>query len=350
LNRDRPISIGDLLRAVDSLGASDHATRQLVASMLGFEWADDDADAAKSEDSAGLNIAANAAEVSPLPQKPVEAVQGPSEAVDAEPHQAPDEDEDKAWIEPLPPKSIRMPKWFGEVKALPAPATEELNDPPPIDPLFRPDWTRALIYNAIATLDNNGPLDIDRTIELLSHGEPITEYPRLPRLRLNAVVQVLIDTGKSMAPYREDQRAILKDIKRVATELMVKEVYFDGCPTRKEVFYADAAAIAASDDDDDDKRWRVYEPPRPGTIVLALTDLGADRLIPGVERVTSDEWLAFSDRVSKAGCTFVVLTPYPQSQIPPALRRSIATITWDRATTTGIVRRSRRGANRWSLR
>ena len=116
-----------------------------------------------------------------------------------------------------------MPKWFSKVKKMPVPENEELNDPPPIDPLFRPDWTRALLYNALATLDNNGPLDIDRTVELLLHGEPITEYPRLPQLRLGTVVEVLIDTSKSMSPYRADQRAILEDIKRVITESMVKK-------------------------------------------------------------------------------------------------------------------------------
>ena len=118
---------------------------------------------------------------------------------------------------------------------------------------------------------------------------------------------------------------------------------------RREVFYSDASS-SGTGNEDDDKRRRVYELPKPGTIVLALTDLGTDRLIPGVERATDDEWLAFANRLSKVGCPFVVITPYPQSQIPSALRRSIATITWDRTTTTGIVRRSRRDLSRRSLR
>lgn len=345
MNKDRIISIGDLLRVVDSLGASDHATRRLIALMLGFEWTEEDSDAEKSGGLVEANVAATARDRSVLSENPVESVQEQSGTGETISRPLPDESEDSAWIEPLPPKSIRVPTWFGEVQKMPVPENEKLNDPPPIDSLFRPDWTRALLYNALATFDNKGPLDIDRTVELLSRGEPITEYPRLPQLRLGAVVQVLVDTSKSMAPYRADQRGILKDIKRMITELMVKEVYFDSWPLRGKVLYSSSGTS-----NEGGTRRRVYESPGAGNIVLALTDLGSDRLIPGVERATDDEWLTFADRLNKAGCPFVILTPYPQSQIPLALRRSIAVITWDRTTTTGIVRRSRRDLSRRSLR
>jgi hypothetical protein len=328
MSSDRPISLGDLLRAWDQLDADgDPQTRRRIAALLGFEWSPEAVANLRSE--ATLRAAA---EVAPAQTNaptlmPGDAKQPPPVIKAAE------SQSDDAWVEALPSRSLGLPRWFEEVTPLPRAPDEGEKEPPAIDPLFRPQWKRALLYAALATVDHLGQPDVERIVGRLARGEPLSRIPRLPRLSLGAGVQVLIDDNKTMRPFAEDQRGLLDDIRGVISAELVRVAVFEAVP--------EYVAVEA-----EDWQWRAYQPPPRGTLVLALTDLGAGPAVPGVARGTPGAWLAFAERLRVAGCPFVALTPYPKSAVPPALRRRIATLPWDRSTTTAHIQRARRDASR----
>lgn len=324
-----PINFGDLLRALHQLDDGDPQTRRSIAALLGFEWSQQVEAAANWPAQTTLRVSPEvirpaAESAKPLAAEPLK----PPADIAAEP-----QTEDDAWIESLPSTNLRLPRWLDEIKPLPQALDETLNEPPAIDPLFRPDWTRALLYAALATVDDHGPLDVERMVERLASAEPLGRIPRLQRRHLGAGVQVLIDINKTMSPYVEDQRGLLDDIKRVVSAELVREAIFEAVPEQ--------IAFEA-----EDWQWRAYQPPPRGTLVLALTDLGVGPAMPGVARSTPEAWLAFAERLRVNGCPFVVLTPYPEKGVLLAMRRRIATLRWDRATTTGHVQRTRRDANK----
>ena len=80
--------------------------------------------------------------------------------------------------------------------------------------------------------------------------------------------------------------------------------------------------------------WKRYAEQRPlpaGRPLLAVTDLGL-----GGHRAaraeTARSWLEFADEVAAAGSRLVLLVPYPAARWPAVLRRSVAIVRWDRAT------------------
>jgi hypothetical protein len=243
----------------------------------------------------------------------------PEEALEAE----------DLWLEDLPPRSVRLPKWVSEVQPMPVPPAEEKDQSPEVPPLFMPRWTRALLYAALAHVDDTGPIDIDKAVERLSRFERLTRVPRRRRFHLKNDLQLLIDINQTMMPFAQDQFALIANIKRLVSAQNVEQLYFSGCPTL-------GAGPA------DEWEWDTYRAPRhPGTLVVVLTDLCASRTGPGAEAVNPDEWLSFAKAIAKAGCQSVALVPFPLRRVRPEIRRAMFVIPWDRTTTTGMIQKIR---------
>jgi hypothetical protein len=217
------------------------------------------------------------------------------------------------------------PKWLLEVAAVARPAGATPPPAPPA-PLFPRMQTRAVLTAALATFDADGPLDIPRVVEMLAELQPIRTLPLELTTTTRRGVQVLVDTGVGMGPYRADADQLLPAIESIVTDDQISVYFFSGCPVR--------GAVARGADEM--KPWQA--PPR-GTPVFALTDLGIGAP-PGTEpRATVEEWLSFVDQVAAAGSTVTALVPYGPRRWPRRLAREMPIIHWDRRTTAAIVRR-----------
>jgi hypothetical protein len=73
-------------------------------------------------------------------------------------------------------------------------------------------------------------------------------------------------------------------------------------------------------------------------VVLLLTDLGIGRPLFARESATPAVWRGFLEELRRAGCAPVALVPYAPARWPPALRRALPIILWDRRTSAGHVR------------
>jgi hypothetical protein len=193
-------------------------------------------------------------------------------------------------------------------------------------PLFPRGQTRGLLTAALSTWNSDGPLDVERVVAMLSRLEPIQELPHETTASVRRGVQVLVDTGMTMSPYRADIDGLVEAVGDLMADDQFTQRYFTGCPTRGCVVPGQG-------------EMKPWAPPPRGTPVLVFGDLGIGRP-PGIEEPPSvAEWLEFADRAATAGCRVVALVPYGPRRWPRALARAVHIVHWDRRTTAAIVRR-----------
>jgi hypothetical protein len=206
---------------------------------------------------------------------------------------------------------------------------------PPFHPLFAPGWTKGIVFEAASTPTADAGLNINRIVELIAANQAVTSVPRLTRASVRLGLQLLIDVGEAMTPYRRDQEWLAEQILNVAGAPSVETLFFRGTPLRG----------AGSGPD---FTWPAFQPPHAGTPVLVLTDLGIGRPARVVDRAAPDEWLEFFDGVRAAGSSVVAFVPYELRRVPPSMTARCSVIPWDRRTTAasvqGILRRER---SRW---
>ncbi len=197
---------------------------------------------------------------------------------------------------------------------------------PPHRPLLQAGYARAVLSTSLSTPSDDGAIDVEALIPRLAARRPIERIPRLPRRTMRRGVQLLLDRGPALAPFARDQDWLSDTVLRMAGRDRVQVVSFFGCPSRGGPL-------------DDDGRPTPIPPPVPGTMVLAMTDLGIVRPLDWADRVAPDEWLAVADGLARAGCPLLVLTPYPPARWPAALAARLTIVEFDRSTTVSTVRR-----------
>jgi hypothetical protein len=223
-----------------------------------------------------------------------------------------------------PPR--RLPNWL--YLAPPLPMEEDaLPQTLPV-PLLNPALARAVLSGALATTAHDGELWVEETVRRIATGLPVTEVPRRPRPTLRRGVQVLVDRGAAMLPFHEDIDSLLAQVSSVFGAPLVRVLQFDRSPLR-------GAGKGAR------RTWTAYERqlPEPGTVVVAVTDLGIGNP-PGVLGASPSEWLDFAALVQRHGCPLRALVPYPEARWPAGLRESLRILPWDRGTGVQRVKRT----------
>jgi hypothetical protein len=88
------------------------------------------------------------------------------------------------------------------------------------------------------------------------------------------------------------------------------------------------------------RTWRVYTPPPAGTSVLVITNLGQRPSDAAMASYASlEDWVMLHRRLAKSKVSLTILTPCPR-EVLPRWARDLRTITWDRSTRPGTVRRT----------
>ncbi len=315
------VGLGDYLRAVEALGAADDpALCRRVAGILGIEAsaaavAVDPGLVAAGELRTGRTsvdavIAAAAADAAGRPPEAAAPAAGSAA-----------EDIELIEVTTSAPAAAPLPQ-------LAAPA----GPPPPLphEPLFDPQRARALIGSVLAAARAEGEIDEPALIDQIARAQPVIAVPRRMRLTLARGVQVLVDLSPSMLPFRRDQDELLSRIDRLVTDGLLEVQTFDGDPgqtwSRR-------------------RKRGAYEPPRPGTPVLALTDLGLRDAREGRLQPAAS-WLAFAAKLAPAQVPFVALVPYPPAALPRVMVDRIAVVQWDRPASVSSVQRAAARARR----
>jgi hypothetical protein len=222
-------------------------------------------------------------------------------------------------------ESAGTPEWLAGVDALPPERTGYRKATLPFDPLIRQNKARAMISTLVATVVEEGTIDVPRLISAIARNEPLRRLYRQRSRTVRRGVQLLVDRSESMTLFSRDVRTLVRDIQNVIGEQRVELRLFADCPSR--------GAGAPGE-----KPWPAYRAPAASAPILMLTDLGIGAT--AVARATQEEWDRFFAATNAAACPVYALVPYPGDRWPAALAAQVSCLMWDPATTVQHARRA----------
>ena len=217
-----------------------------------------------------------------------------------------------------------LPVWLAAVAPLPRPVKAATLPP---EPLLDPRQERALHGGLAASLLPEGDIDIDRLATVMAGGHWPRELPRRLQWSTRHGLQVLVDEGPGMAPFRQDVARTLARLSALLPDDRVTRLSFVGSPAR-------GCRLRGR------RGLRPWRAPEAGSSVLVLSDLAIAQAEPFSACGTDDEWLRFAAQARAAGVQLRTLVPYPASRWPAALAVPLHPVVWDRRTTVDKVRKA----------
>jgi formylglycine-generating enzyme required for sulfatase activity len=198
-----------------------------------------------------------------------------------------------------------------------------LSDRPQMRVAYPWNAVGASLRDTIAAIAESRALDSEDLVRRLSRGERIRRLPGRRLRRWGPELHIVIDTGIGLVPLDLDQSEIVDRLADRLPERTATVLGFnDGDPTIVN------RHGAVSD----------WSPPRLGSAVLALTDLGM-RHDAGITR--RRHWAAFGRRIIEAGCRPVALVPGDVYRVDPEIARVWDIVPWDMNRASEENRRSR---------
>ncbi|WP_427501420.1 SUMF1/EgtB/PvdO family nonheme iron enzyme [Methylomonas sp. MED-D] len=312
--RSGALSRADLLVALAELeGAAPDATALTIADALGLEWQPP-------------KIKSRKATTKKTKQETSSETQTPAI------HQAPLLDS-RYW-------RVEQAEFFGEAEPYqPPPPTlfKGWRNPPPAPADFQPlsTWAELAprLRKVLSQYREGRGIDLNLTVHRISRGQLLERFPREHRRRWGPALLLIEDDSQRLTPFREDKRRVRWAIQSLLPRYALYRALMDDhrdCP--------ELLGQAATD-------W----PPPPGTLVLALSDLGC--LAAGSESVNAfnsarslsgaeanptaahplcQRWLEIGRVLQEAGCHPLALFPAPLSRCPPELAAVWQLVAWER--------------------
>jgi hypothetical protein len=315
-----PVNLADLARSFHLLQPEDFETERRIADLLGFEALPI---ALPSVGAPGPKP--EPVQPTPSPTPAVESVSPPPRPAPLPSQVGPKEVKTRVALSfnLSKPESVELPETPNWARIKPSGQLQQPAAMPAPAALFLPTWARTTFVRTLSTSVLEGRLDILRLVDLVARLEVPTELPRLPWATMRRGVQVLIDDGKSMAPFRQDQYALLAELEKLAGSSAFFEAYlFRGTPKRWARTWMTPRDVESSGE------IETYVLPPPGTPILALTDLGIGALVAGEPYVPPKEWAVLAQQCRAAGNRLIAYVPYGPGRWPESLRSEMELIHW----------------------
>jgi hypothetical protein len=323
---ERLPDFGDLIRAFVRLRPTDEVSKREIANLLGFDYV------------RPLPPVPIAPPPPVTPQKPIELQTTPVDHTPSSDRRtftdSPQSSSSNPFNTDLRPAVLRplastaiQPNWGTATPLELPPATRQ--EPPRLEPLLVPRWTRGILSAALGGRGAEGEIDIDAIVRTISSGRPFRTVPRRNVPRFGRGVQVLVDASETMMPFLEDQTWLTERIRVVAGRDRTQVLGIEGSDSfiAGEGMRLDWTDYFAS-----------YVPPE-GVVAILLSDLGIGRM--SMAPWTSPaQWLEFARGLQKCGVPLVAIVPYARERWPAELRRAIPIVQWDTRTTARSARRA----------
>ncbi|MYS84175.1 hypothetical protein [Embleya scabrispora] len=333
------VHLGDLVRAIVALEVTDIATAARIARMLDLGGAGDPETrtdiAAEPSTGAGDDDPEPAAWAEPVPTAPESALMPPHEAdggCSVLTLRGPTQGTESGASGAGGPGGTSGASRGAESDPV---GLRRLLDPGvgdgPPEPPWAVRWAPGVMFAAAST-DVFGRILDDRTlVRAVADRSPVRRLPLRTRPTTRLGIQLVLDGGESMLPFRADQRWLRELADAVVGRGRVEVLRFQGTPWRGVRTVGRCGRVA-------------YRVPAAGTPVVVVSDLGLRRLpFSGASAAGAAEWRDWLDAVRRAECPVVCLTPYPARAHPWTLRRRVALIPLDRRTSIRAAwRESRR--------
>ncbi|MFJ9940461.1 hypothetical protein [Streptomyces erythrochromogenes] len=167
-------------------------------------------------------------------------------------------------------------------------------------PILDPLTSRRTLRRLTAVRSADGPLDLSALVNVVAQGRAVLRWPTLRVPTARHGVQILVDQGLGMQPFRRDQMHMVQRAREVL-----------GPHLTEILFFADDPLHGVVEPDGDEGPYR---PPAAGGIVIVLSDLGLGG--PPEARTTARDWTGFAELVAASGGHVATLTPYPPDRRP----------------------------------
>lgn len=205
------------------------------------------------------------------------------------------------------------PAWYVEVTPLPPARTVTS---PPAAPLLVPQWTRTTLTRIVSVPVPEGRVDVSQLAITLARLQLPRTIPREPVPTLRHGVQVLVDLGETMAPYRQDQRRVVRELYHLIGTEYFEALQYRGAPGRG------VQPLGSREPP------HTYTSPPAGTPVVVLGELGMAPPHYTLPTVSVGEWQEFAAQVRDAGCRLMAVVPYGPARWPTALRGGLEINYW----------------------
>ena len=320
MNRDHPISLGDLARIKKILRPKDAETWNSILKMLDLPLEMALPEAKGTEEKPSELSMSKISGLDPIDNDPL-----PEEVPTPKPVFSPGTQLQVQKSE----SAVMAPAWRDPNNVFKASAEAKIGDIQSIPPLFSPGQGRALLTALAIALEETGELDEHRAIATIASGEQLQKIPLRLRPSSRYGVQLLVDRGARLQPFRADQQQLITDLSEIVGKHRLRVLRFSGFP--------DVAGPGSR------RTWSRLEVPPAGSIVLVVSDLGLSMVDGVAEASDIAKWVNWGKWIRASGSHPVALVPYGQKHWPSSLRRVFTLVHWDRSTTVGMIR----GARRW---
>jgi hypothetical protein len=231
-------------------------------------------------------------------------------------------------LEPLTPAPPSPPPaWIAE-HGLEAPAPEHLKEP---EPMFEPRRERALLSAICRTRRPEGRIDVPRLVAHMSRLHVPRVLPRLLVPSLAGGLQLIVDVSPWMAPFDADVTRLIARLRDVTGELT-------------DLLSIPKLPPYTRHGDDESVEWT---PPRAGTAVVIVSDLGRAALLQR-KRAPRAAWIAFVTTIRAAGFSPLIVVPGQKTSYPDVDRqlRHTLLLGWDRRARVAEAANFRKGRGR----
>ncbi|GAB0150501.1 hypothetical protein McPS_32430 [Marichromatium sp. PS1] len=199
--------------------------------------------------------------------------------------------------------------------SMPVPAYRGWTDRPTVPPPFFPltSWSELAprLRRVLSDYRESRTLDVERAVRAIGRGQVLTRFPRERRRRWGPALMLLNDDSPRLLPFLLDRRLVRGWLAR----LLPAHAFGQATVGLGELRPRVARGSAVS--------W----PPPPGTLVLAMSDLGALAVV-GDELQSA--WQELGRTLLGAGCFPLALFPGPLERCPPELAAVWRLIPWER--------------------
>ena len=189
------------------------------------------------------------------------------------------------------------------------------SQPPRFQPLSTWAELAPRLRQVLSDYREGRAIDMGKTIWHISRGDVLEYFPHERRRRWGPSLLLIEDDSRRLIPYRADKRLVREAVRcLLPTHALSRAVIDDGL---------DRPFLVGGEPDD----W----PPPPGTLVLALGDLGCLAVQGSGLR---QRWQDIGLELLEAGCHPLALFPAPAARCPPELAKVWRVIPWERPRLT----------------
>ncbi len=189
------------------------------------------------------------------------------------------------------------------------------SQPPRFQPLATWPELAPRLRQVLSDYREGRAIDMGKTIWHISRGDVLEYFPHERRRRWGPSLLLIEDDSRRLIPYRADKRLVREAVRcLLPTHALSRAVIDDSL---------DRPFLVGGEPDD----W----PPPPGTLVLALGDLGCLAVQGSGLR---QRWQDIGLELLEAGCHPLALFPAPTARCPPELAKVWRVIPWERPRLT----------------